>query len=296
MPNNIFEATAEYMDLPRRIESIEQLFAHKNAAREKVLFDNTIFQAAEYDLSFEEAVDRYLFLGWPGRHGCESLSRWKAILKISTLQDITQSELHTYRYLEYVRNMLPLISRQGNAIQVNQSVMDALARDVEELASLSGQTFTEIDPECFVLCALEPGAMQAAAIADAEESGLLARYLHFETKDNLAAKKSILNDLSKHFESRKGLLDRNSGLVSDLGYLLNNLDIRHSNTKGPKKKPGLDGIPDEELIRWCDFAFNLHIEAMLEADRAGHKAELNDLKRRVGLHPEQEAHPPEQGS
>ena len=104
-------------------------------------------------------------------------------------------------------------------------------------------------------------ALTAAAvedIADQDVAMALLEYNHNGIQGNLEKKRQLLAVIGKHVEpltQKSGLKNEQRGLVDDVTFCLNNLDIRHNNKDGEKAKPFLQDITKKDLECLYDGAY-----------------------------------------
>lgn len=87
-------------------------------------------------------------------------------------------------------------------------------------------------------------------------------YEHTSMKGKLDQKRAILQELHRLVEP---FLDKmRSPLREDVGFLLNNLNIRHNNSKGAKANVFVQSLNPAELESWYDKTFSLLLRTIIE--------------------------------
>ena len=131
-----------------------------------------------------------------------------------------------------------------------------------------------------------------AAIAVAESclipenlSYKLISYHHHAMKGNLEGKKALLQQLAAILEAKRSDLNKADKILeTDLFYIFNNLNIRHNNTdpqiKG-KYKAYVAQMPNDELEKWYDEAYQMCLLAFLLLENQDRKIEFDKLKMEI---------------
>ena len=122
------------------------------------------------------------------------------------------------------------------------------------------------------------------AVAELYEdiSNQVIEYKRSALKGDLKRKSEILNTIGKKYESVIEKLKSNNfqSIVHDIGFLLNNMDIRHNNTEGVKAKNELISMPFDELENWYDKTYDTLLLALMLAKYIDRKDDINYLKTR----------------
>ena len=101
-------------------------------------------------------------------------------------------------------------------------------------------------------------------------------YEHRSMKGKLEQKRAVLQELGSFVEP---YLDKmKSPLREDVGFLLNNLNIRHNNSKGAKANAFVQGLDPAELESWYDKAFSLLLRTIVEKNQEGLLKEVDELR------------------
>lgn len=158
--------------------------------------------------------------------------------------------------------------------------LNNLARHLSELVPKLGYRVSErngllvLDPRD----ALVDAAVEVAPPTVAAD---LLNYSHRDHAGDLPGKRAMLVRLAGELEtSRRVVEGKDRSLASDLFFLLNNLDIRHSNSV-----PGSAGyrramaeMDPGEFEEWYDLVHRMCCEAFLLLDRAGWDEKMGALK------------------
>lgn len=118
---------------------------------------------------------------------------------------------------------------------------------------------------------------QAATLASEDIAWKLYEYNHFSNNGKLDSKKTILKNIADYIEpilqNKKG--NQAAVLVSEM---LNNLNIRHNNLSGNKKKAFVAKMNDETLEQWYDKTYNAIVYLLISEEWKKTKAEYEQMK------------------
>lgn len=111
----------------------------------------------------------------------------------------------------------------------------------------------------------------------------MIEYNHHALKGNTVKKRQILTELVNYVEPIKNsnILRENgyAQLQSDVGFVINNFHIRHNNKTGTNAKEYISALPDDELEKWYDKAYNLMLSVIVEAQNIRTHHEIEQLKK-----------------
>jgi hypothetical protein len=103
-------------------------------------------------------------------------------------------------------------------------------------------------------------------------------YHHASLKGQLEEKRDILRRIAKEYEP---LLNKEIEGFHDYFYkannMLNNLDIRHNNTKGKHKNVLATSLSNEELENWYDELYQLLLFCVLIKDNKERKDKMTEF-------------------
>lgn len=108
---------------------------------------------------------------------------------------------------------------------------------------------------------LKKDALASTTVSDLDDRDVASAvlgYNHFGMKGALAKKRELLVTIGRYVEpllSDSRLKNEQGPLLSDVGFCLNNLHIRHNNEEGKNAKPFVESMPAPELEDWYDKAY-----------------------------------------
>lgn len=264
---NIFDILNENIGVLAEIRVIEELMGEYSIDNETP----------------EDIVDQYCFREWKARGRCIGTQDMRERLNLNEyqvhhIQNLTDALL----YLEYVSNIIWLCNEKFDIDDCDiANEYEYLQENVQGLiADLGYEAKVFEDEEKVLLLEKDAAATAVAEISDAAVSEAVLEYNHFLLKGNLEEKRKILLQLADVYEPRKSQLKGvDSSLESNLGFMLNKMNIRHNNKEGKHVSAYLAQMPDEELEGWYDETYQMLLLAFLELDNVERNTRVNELKR-----------------
>ena len=98
----------------------------------------------------------------------------------------------------------------------------------------------------------------AAEIVESKLAYEIIQYNHHLLKGDIEKKRRILKVLADKIEPMRTEFkkqQKNKELESDIGFLLNNMNIRHNNLEGKNAVDYVKELSDEELEEWYDETY-----------------------------------------
>ncbi|MHB8130168.1 MAG: hypothetical protein ACYDEX_14340 [Mobilitalea sp.] len=264
---NIFDILDEKRDINSEINKIEDLLSESS-------IDNC---------TLEDIVDDYCIKDWKARGRYINCDEIRSKLSI-TKKDVNRGldEEYILFYLEYLSNIIWLCEEiyfddQTECDKEYDYFKECLLGLIEDLG-FEAKIFEEKE---WVLLVERNAAVNAAAeIADPDIVYDIIEYNHHLLKGNTSEKQKILKILADKFEpTRKELGKINPALESNIGYLLNKMNIRHNNKEGKAASGYVASIPKEELEDWYDETYQMLLLAMLELDNVNRNKKVAELKK-----------------
>ena len=225
----------------------------------------------------------------------------KKDLPRSAYDDIVNCNLDEYlEYAEFVLNILPLAYRgehdwnrydfayadvinHGHTYNgVLPGMTKTILNNIRNTVAGLGHKIIKIESEDAYRIVPNDAIVHEAAAKQSELADDLMLYMHHATTGDLKNKKAILNRLNIAFESKWKKVLSNRGhatLVSDIGYLVNNLKIKHGEISAEAKV--IEQFTDAEKEKWHDKLFKLYIAAYEIGEAAGIQSEVDVLKKEV---------------
>lgn len=263
---NIFKILNEKISISSQIDKIEMLLS----------------ESSINSFTPEEIVDIECMRDWKARGRYTSCEEIRERLHI-TYTDIQKklSDEQTLFYLEYVSNIIWLCNERylgGDDNYDDEYVY--LQENVIRILDDLGYEAKVFEDEEKVLLVEKNAAMTAVAeIVDSKSAYAVVEYNHHLLKGNIDEKQRILKILADKFEPMRGELKKvNKDLESNMGYLLNKMNIRHNNIEGKNAVEYVKNLSDEELEEWYDETYQMLLLCFLEYDNIERSKRISKLK------------------
>lgn len=267
MRSNIFELLGSFNDISYEIKTIDDL-----------LYDNDLG-----DGTVEEIIDENYISDWKARGNCVKCDDMRSRLGISRniVRAKKLSESNCLNYLEYISNLIRLIiADYPRDCDDNYSMMIDNTMNVIDSLGFEPKVFDK--DEIVILVQKDAAATSAAEISTPDIAKEIFTYNHYLLKGDLAKKQVILKILSDEFEgNREKLVAINSKLESNIGFMINNLNIRHNNKAGSKMHEFVKNLSDQELESYYDETYQMLLLSKLELDNEKRKPLIEKLKQEI---------------
>ena len=123
----------------------------------------------------------------------------------------------------------------------------------------------------------------AEIVTDEHISNEIMRYNHFAIKGDLEEKRQILNDIGQYLEpiltSRKLEKLGYKEIQSNMGFMLNNLHVRHNNKEGAKAQEYTMNLKNSELENWYNKIYDLSLIVIMLNEHLSVQEEIKSLKK-----------------
>lgn len=230
---NIFDILSQKMDINYEISRLNNLCTA-----------NMIVENGLFSYKLEDFVDRCCLVDWKNRNRCISCKEIRELLSITDF-DIKHKlrEEQIYAYLEYLANMIWLCDNYVNEHEECGVTKEYYLLDdnlLEIVESLNCELRVFEDDERVLLVEKNASVTAVVEIVDPKTAYEVIQYNHHSLKGNIAEKQRILKALSDKIEPIRAefkKLQKHKDLESDVGYLLNKMNIRHNNVEGKNTIP-----------------------------------------------------------
>lgn len=270
MRKSIFEILEENIDYYVEISRIEDLLSIETS----------------YGWTLKSIID-INFLKWAQRKSSISVSD---IYKKLGFEYITSDRCdleYFLRYCEMISNIITIYLNNDDFR--NDNIIRTAAKAVLDnikfaLSKVGYELYINSDKQIIVI-ETNSNASIAAESVDEQNAVRIMEYNRYILKGDLCAKKNILKNLADLFEGKRKLLEKNNlkSLADDIGFLLNNLDIRHNNLEGRIKNEWLNKIDVHELESWYDKTYKLIIISILSLEKIELGKDVKALKQEIEI-------------
>ncbi len=268
MRRNIFEINYDSFDFVKEIDKIKNDF-------DRHQIDGKI--------TIERLVDNLFWFNWKQKGRTSSLKEFKLNIgihfKLSTIEEFLvwcEYALNICYITKYVESKGSLEEYQNYKL-----IIDYFIKEIKYCLDREGYSFKVYRNEQKVIL-IKTNAV-ASSVAELVDDHLAYQVFEYNTpalKGDINAKKSILLALSNEFEGFKKTLNSNNygDLASDIGFMLNKLNVRHNNTEDKAGNKFLS-LPEIEQEKWYDKLYDLLLHAILINDYIKSKNEIKEFKK-----------------
>lgn len=275
---NIFEILENKWDSVAEIERIYKLLNRKS-----------ITNPFGKDMSPIEVVNQYCFHNWNNRHSylniddmAEALNIELSYYKIPSNMSITM----ILNYLELASNIVMLCDNKifegGSAFEyyTDYKILDENIDAALEHLNFCKKEFEK--EERIILVEKNASATAVAEIMDEDTGCKVIEYNHHLLKGNIDKKKEILLQLANKYEGIKSnIKSSNKQLDDNIGFMLNNIHIRHNNKSGKNKKEYVSKMRKDTIEKWYDETYQMLLLAFLLNEQTDRSKKISQLKEKL---------------
>lgn len=230
--------------------------------------------------SLKTYISSNLFREWEHRGTCLSID--EAIKRITSNVDKKNlSENQYFLYIEFIVNMLELFVH--HKCEENNNQIRTIIGNIAKILKDCNKYIEKVDSKYYVLEKDSTVTAVADMINDTQTAITVVAYNYISNKENISEKQKILKILADDFEARIEKLKvdgRYSGLVKDLGFLFNNLNIRHNNMKKSQADINFKNITSNELEKYYDMTYRRYLMAVLACDELDTRKQIEGIKKK----------------
>lgn len=232
--------------------------------------------------SVEEYIDATYFRSLPIRGTCLSLSDLFDRIGLNTF-DVTIDTL--LLFCEFLFAITP-----DEELKCNPDFdrcVNTIFGNIEAILEKTNHELTRNADGNYIIVAKNNEATLAAQLVDENVAYEIMEYNHFAIKGDLDGKRKILNIIAAYIEpilNCHTLKDNgNEQLEKDMGFVLNNFNIRHNNKEGTKANDYIASINPDDLEEWYDKAYQLAISVIIMVNYMPIKQEIKNIKQQYAF-------------
>ena len=274
---NIFEILENKWDIIDEIKRIYYLLNY-NSVRSSVNYISPI-----------EFADIYCFSKWKNRYSYLNIEDMADDLDIELDEDNIPDNLTTVeilKYLEFAINIIMLcdskILQENSQYGYNNKywILDENINIALEHLNFCKQELN--NEERIILIEKNPSAIAVAEIVDENTACKVIEYNHYLLKGDIDKKKEILLQLANKYEGIKSnIKSLNGKLDDDIGFMLNNINIRHNNKSGKSKKEYVSKMRKDTMEKWYDETYQMLLLAFLLTEQPSRSKKISQLKEKM---------------
>lgn len=282
---NIFEILENKWNI---IDEVKRIFTLLNTDCISVRYSG--------DKTIIEFIDDYCFYDWKNRYSYLDIEDMARDLDIKLDEDKIPSNLESIeilKYLEFARNLIMLCdtklfidNEKGSDDKYKYTYYQEYTVLKENinivLEHLNFSTKLLKKEERIILIEKNPSAMSVAEIVDEDTACKVIEYNHYLLKGDIDKKKKILLQLANKYEGIKSnIKSLNSKLNDDIGFMLNNMHIRHNNKSGKSKKEYVSKMRKDTMEKWYDETYQMLLLAFLLNEQPSRSKKISQLKEKI---------------
>lgn len=281
---NIFDIIQNNYDIAREINKINDIINRLEVGLDDVEGFGYGFFNSE---NLYKWVEDNCFPKWKNRGVMLDIEEFEDILGIEDIILNAEREMiapeDALIYLEYILNIIYMClnsdAYKNNELKIDEKYSILMEVINNLLDNLNYEIKYFENEEKVLLVEKNATATAVAEISDEKTALEVLEYNHYLLKGNIEKKRAILKSITDVVEGHR-TNQKNSGVLSDYGYLVNNLNIRHNNFDGSKKQPYLISMTDEELEQWYDITYQIILICILQNEYDSNlKEEISALKK-----------------
>lgn len=282
---NIFEILENKWNI---IDEVKRIFTLLNTDCISIKFSR--------DKTIIEFVDDYCFYDWKNRYSYLDIEDMAKDLDIKLDEDKIPSNLEIIeilKYLEFARNLIMLCdtklfidnekdsdNKYKYTYYQEYTILKENINIVLEHLNFSTKLLKK--EERIILIEKNPSAMSVAEIVDEDTACKVIEYNHYLLKGDIDKKKEILLQLANKYEGIKSnIKNLNSKLDDDIGFMLNNIHIRHNNKSGKSKKEYVSKMRKDTIEKWYDETYQMLLLAFLLNEQPSRSKKISQLKEKI---------------
>lgn len=245
-----------------------------------------------------EFIDDYCFYYWKNRHSYLNISDMADDLDIELDEDDIPENLEIIdilKYLEFARNLIMLCdtklfidnekddSDKYKYTYTYYQEYTVLKENINiVLEHLNFTTKLLKKEEKIILVEKNSSVMAVAEIMDDDTGCKVIEYNHYLLKGEIDKKREILLQLANKYEGIKSnIKSLNKQLDDDIGFMLNNMHIRHNNKSGKSKKEYVSKMRKDTMEKWYDETYQMLLLAFLLNEQTDRNKKISQLKEKM---------------
>lgn len=278
----LFDILNGKMDINEEIIRLESLCC------QEVILGGEEYDYPECSYTLEAFVNDACLKNWKQRNRCLSCGDIRKKLNITDfdIRNNLKGE-QILIYLEYIANMIWLCDEGLSCRKYYWSTQyyEFLKENVfDVIDSMNYETRIFEDEEKVILVEKNAAATAVAEIIESELAYDVIQYNHYMMKGNIEGKRRILKVLADKIEPMRAefkKLQKHKELESDIGFLLNKMNIRHNNVEGKNAIAYVKNLSEEEMENWYDETYQLILLCILEYDNMERTKKIMELKKNL---------------
>lgn len=187
------------------------------------------------------------------------------------------------------KNIFEILENKWNIIDEIKRIYHLLNYNCIELSIRFITPIEFADTYCFLewknrysYLNIEDMADDLSIELDEDTACKVIEYNHYLLKGDIDKKKEILLQLASKYEGIKSnIKNLNSKLDDDIGFMLNNVHIRHNNKSVKSKKEYVSKMRKDTMEKWYDETYQMLLLAFLLNEQSSRSEKIGKLKEKI---------------
>ena len=139
--------------------------------------------------------------------------------------------------------------------------------------------FRKINKNEYRLFEIDSAITSTLKLVHPSTASAILDYNYYFNRNSTVKKRKALKIIADDFETIRSKLEGNNlkGLCSDLGFILNNLNVRHNNSKNSQ----VNTMKPSDFNIWYDYAFRMYLQARLALEKIEKQSAFDAMKNEV---------------
>jgi len=280
--HSIFDNSNEKKDILEEAKTLDYMFSVDASVRKiKNPWMYDPYNNSPFTMSFEKCIDEYLFPSWPNRDLSATVKQYREKRHIADCSKLKKEDDTCFMYLEFLYNMMKLLSDNCGSlpIEIHRQKESNLIENINAICSSLNFEFRRINKNQYRLFEIDSAITSILKLVHPSVASAILDYNYYFNRNSTVKKRKALKVIADDFESIRSKLESNNfkSLCSDLGFILNNLNVRHNNSKNPIVK----AMKPSEFNTWYDYAFRMYLQARLALERIEKQSAFDVMKNEV---------------
>lgn len=258
-------------------------------ARINKLFEKDTFYSYYGSKTMCGYIDEYFFRDWEKRKRNISINDMFTSLKIRDKEGLKYNTVQNLLlYIEAILNLIeisdikPMTKANEEYYRYQWKTYDVLKENIYGLLEDLNYETKKLSNDEIIIVEKD---MLVSAVAESNKniSDKIIEYRRFLLKGKIKAKREILNLLANEIEAMRVKFKGTtySGLMEDVQFMLNNLNIRHNNLNGKNKKEYVVNLSRSKMEELYDKTFDMILGIYVINDYLDNKNEIDNLKKEM---------------
>lgn len=280
--HSIFDYNNEKKDILEEAKTLEYMFSVDVSVRKirnPLMYDP--YNSSPFTMSFEKCIDEYLFPSWPNRDLSATVKQYREKRHIADCSKLKKEDDTCFMYLEFLYNMMKLLSDNSGSlpIEIHRQKESNIIENINAICSSLNFELRKVNKTQYRLFEIDSAITSTIKLVQPTVASAILDYNYYFNRNCIDKKRKALKVIADDFEVIRSRLESNNlkSLCTDLGFILNNLSVRHNNSKNPSVK----AMKPSDFNTWYDYAFRMYLQARLSLEKTERQKAFDVMKDKV---------------